>query len=115
MLILTPEMKQRLHINQKKLKFNTHTELDDFVRELNEKWPEFQFTEDGMLVMELLKVFDRALWLRYFKAISKSKHVDVYKPHICPFGDPRRTLTHWHMKAPSKELSEVDQKRCSLM
>jgi hypothetical protein len=59
---------------------------DDFTRKLDTEWPEFKSTEEGMLVMELLKVFDRGFWLKHFKELLSNSEEEIFKPHDCPFG-----------------------------
>ena len=71
--------------------FKSHKELDDFVNKLYEKNHSFakSYPDHHML----LKSFDRAFWLRHFKANSEDK----YKPSgdeqkcECPFKNPLDT------------------------
>lgn len=72
-------------LSQKKYVFDSHRDLDSFVNglyEANTAW-KVDFDEE----YNLLKAFDRAFWLRYFKSPDNEK----YKPFNCAFEDPRQT------------------------
>ncbi|KAL0486422.1 hypothetical protein AKO1_011998 [Acrasis kona] len=86
---LTESMKHTLGIeDQEDKKFNTHKELDDFVKLINRKDPcYFDMDPAGQDDLILLKSYDRAFWLRHFK----DKDQEKFTPHQCPFGDPQMT------------------------
>lgn len=66
-------------LTYKNIDFKTHKELDEFVCKELKKNPKFITTDDWTL----LKSFDRAFWLRYFK--DKNNQT---APCNCPFGNP---------------------------
>jgi hypothetical protein len=91
------ELKQLMGIEDKYKKFSTHQELDDFVRAVLEKDTTY-FDVVAPDDWTLLKSFDRAFWLRYFK----DKTAPTWRPRsvdddgatyqtTCPFGHPHAT------------------------
>lgn len=82
---LPKEVKEKFGFTQEVFKFTTHTELDEFVNTILKKDPLFfdKGRQDDWL---LLKSFDRAFWLRYYK----NKKSEEFKPCSsgCPFSDP---------------------------
>jgi len=85
---ITNEMRVNLEIKESKKRFNTHQELDDFVKELIAKEPLFQ--ENYPMEWMLLKSFDRAFWLRHFKHGEDAKFTPDPE---CPFKDPTITAS----------------------
>ncbi len=92
--IIPDEVRTALDLKDKEIEFKTHAQLDDFVRSVAGKLPDFfpANPDDWML----LKSFDRAFWLRVFRFPTKVE----YAPHechhetystSCPFGHPRAT------------------------
>lgn len=75
--------------------FNSHRELDEFVRDLIIKKPTFKL--DYRTEYLLLKSFDRAFWCRYFQNSSLDEYAAHGPPDKfglysgCAFGDPRIT------------------------
>lgn len=62
--------------------FKTHQELDEYVLDLLKKDPKFPQNHSNDYA--LLKSFDRAFWLRYYKDKN-----EISTPHDqCPFGNP---------------------------
>lgn len=85
---ITNEMRVNLEIKESKVRFSTHQELDDFVKDLIVKEP--MFKENYPMEWMLLKSFDRAFWLRHFKHSEDAK----YMPDPdCPFKDPTVTAS----------------------
>lgn len=74
--------------------FTTHEELDKFMIETERVFEDFELTHKQDY--ELLKCFDRAFWLRYYKTKK-----DEFCPHKegsnvrCPFGDPEITQSFY--------------------
>jgi len=93
---MTKDFREEFEINYQSMNFDSHIELDSFVKKLIDKDTEFE--ENHKHDWQLLKSFDRAFWLRYYK-ITHSKNYKVeenkeekWKPdHKCPFGDPEET------------------------
>ncbi|KAF0984907.1 hypothetical protein FDP41_000806 [Naegleria fowleri] len=86
---------------QKNVKFKTHTQLDQFVQQLLDIDPVFELNHP--YDFQLLKSFDRALWLRH---LAKPKipeweplreevqGFDGVEMHLkCPFGDPNESFS----------------------
>jgi hypothetical protein len=75
--------------------FPTHRELDEFACQLFEREP--MFKQKFPSEYALLKSFDRAFWLRYYKSpnnkITQPITAEIYGKEIqkCPFGNPRET------------------------
>lgn len=87
------EIGEKLNIKEKKIRFATHVQLDEFVKKVVEHFPLFK--EEYKDDYYLLKSFDRAFWLRHFKS---DLHVDC-KPALegCPFDNPQSSsfLKDW--------------------
>ncbi|KAL9644818.1 hypothetical protein ABK040_009276 [Willaertia magna] len=84
------ELKEKCGFEQDVIQFETHAQLDQFVKEILEKHSiYFDMSKSGQDDWLLLKSFDRAFWLRHFKT---KKH-DDFKPceSGCPFGDPSQS------------------------
>ncbi|KAF0972599.1 hypothetical protein FDP41_008848 [Naegleria fowleri] len=78
------ELKEKCEFTKETWKFTSHSQLDDFVHTICKKDPlYFEKRQDDW---SLLKSFDRAFWLRYYK----NKKSDDFKPcsNGCPFSDP---------------------------
>ncbi|KAG2373290.1 hypothetical protein C9374_012279 [Naegleria lovaniensis] len=78
------ELKEKCEFTQETWKFTSHAQLDDFVHTICKKDPlYFEKRQDDW---SLLKSFDRAFWLRYYK----NKKSEDFKPcsNGCPFSDP---------------------------
>jgi hypothetical protein len=85
---ISEEMRDQLGIRETKCHFNTHSELDKFVLELQNKDPQFEM--NYYPEWNLLKSFDRAFWLRHFKHEDNDKFTPE---HNCPFGDPTQSTS----------------------
>lgn len=84
---IPPEIRECCGFKEKVIKFKTHRQLDEFVDIINKKAPTyFVLDEKGKDDFALLKSFDRAFWLRYYKHKSEE-----HKPHDCPFRDPQES------------------------
>ena len=89
------QFRQEFEKKESSVKFQTHKELDLFVQGLKDKDLEFEFKYKSEMI--LLKSFDRAFWLRYFKSpnnkITQPITAEIYGKEIqkCPFGNPRET------------------------
>ena len=67
MKIQTKQLKQDFEfIKEESMKFETHQELDKFVIKLLEKDPNFLKNKKNEFIVNLLKSFDRAFWLRWY-------------------------------------------------
>lgn len=90
------EILKKFGIRPKTL-FETHKDLDLFVKEMMKVDHEFQ--ENYSNDYALLKSFDRAFWLRHYSAVSEDKYKCLKKEDEetgelqcdCPFGDPIET------------------------
>ena len=82
------ELKEKCGFSKDTFKFETHLELDNFVHEILKKDPMY-FERGKQDDWMLLKSFDRAFWLRYFK----NKKSEAFKPCTegCPFSDPTQS------------------------
>lgn len=78
---------ERANIKEKKITFQSHEELDQFVVNIKKRIPTFdlEYRDD----YALLKSFDRAFWLRHYKN-EMDKHCKQCQDG-CPFGDPKGT------------------------
>jgi hypothetical protein len=85
---ITPEMRVNLSIKESKKRFQTHHDLDEFVKELITKEPMFQ--DNYPMEWMLLKSFDRAFWLRHFKHADDPNFLP---DSDCPFKDPTMTAS----------------------
>jgi hypothetical protein len=90
---VSSKLRSELEIPYQSVMFNTHQELDEFVMMLIGSETNFSvlYKDDW----ELLKSFDRAFWLRYFKIVKSKNYkegnddVNSWKPCTkCPFGNP---------------------------
>jgi hypothetical protein len=105
-LILSPDKDfiQKFNLKDEKLKFTSHSQIDEFVRKLMSVDSEFEKTHKQEYA--LLKSFDRAFWLRHFKFPNRVEYlyfkkdpeeedeitgVDDGTDCGCPFHDPRTT------------------------
>ena len=105
-LVFAPDSSFRecFDMKTKSVKFLTHDELDNYVRNLMKLEPEFQ--KKYKQEYALLKSFDRAFWLRHFKFPNRTEYlyckkdpeeedeitgVDDGTDCGCPFRDPRTT------------------------
>lgn len=86
---VSDDMREKLKIRDELVKFQTHQEIDQFIKDIQEVDP--QFEDNYPLDWLLLKSFDRAFWLRHFKHPNDKK----YTPHSkkCPFKDPTQTAS----------------------
>lgn len=76
--------------------FETHKQLDNFYRKIDEVDSKYFLSSKGQQDRALLKSFDRGFWLRYFHLESRmgdesknSVEKSKYEDHSCPFGNPR--------------------------
>jgi hypothetical protein len=84
----------------KSIKFEKHSELDEFVHVLRNKFPKFKTTNYNEYIvniffkhLKLLKSFDRAFWLRNYSHEGKEENSD-YLPSMevrCYFKNPKHT------------------------
>ncbi|KAL0479579.1 hypothetical protein AKO1_007793, partial [Acrasis kona] len=107
MLVLDDELRSLLGVQNKRIKFKTHEELDIFAHKLFNENEVFMDSMKGVQLLQLMKVFDRAFWMRYLRDKGKEQ----YAPCSCPFGDPRRTHTQWNIKALPKQNNTVLPKK----
>jgi hypothetical protein len=92
---LTPTLQKTLGMTESSVTFANHKELDKFVHTINEKdsmYLDITAPDDKVL----LKSFDRAFWLRYFKSKTEEdwapEEVDEKTYHTsCPFSHPNAT------------------------
>lgn len=88
--------RDKFGIKEKMIEFKTHKELDVFVKKLMSHKTE-NFKENYKGHYELLKSFDRAFWLRFFKYPGEKKYHpqeeqdDTDVECLCPFGNPLDT------------------------
>ena len=80
-----PEFAKAFSLTEPMYTFNTHKELDLFVKKLHDISGTIKL--DYPNEYNLLKAFDRAFWIRYFK----DPHNSTYTQHQCPYEDPRIT------------------------
>jgi hypothetical protein len=87
------EIRETCFIRDRVVKFSSHSELDTIVSKVLRYEPEFRakYYEDW----SLLKAFDRAFWLKHYKARKnvtfQCKHGDEENVCGCPFEDPEKT------------------------
>lgn len=81
-----PELKEKHGWG--KIVFKTHEELDKFSKNILEK--DVFFKHNYAEEWKLLKSFDRAFWLRYYRA---EKPDNKPCPQGCPFDDPMVTVS----------------------
>jgi hypothetical protein len=86
---ISADMRVEMQIKDKKKKFLTHKELDEFVLECLNKNPLFE--QNYPAEWMLLKSFDRAFWLRHFKLRTDEKFMPCDAD--CPFKDPEVTAS----------------------
>jgi len=88
---ISADMRVEMQIRDKKKKFESHRELDEFVLECLQKDPQFEnnYAAEWML----LKSFDRAFWLRHFKVKTDEKYIGGCHLGECPFKDPEQTTS----------------------
>lgn len=98
----TKEIKEKYNLDKDMYTFETHTQLDEFVRQLTGSNKLFKI--DHSNDFSLLKAFDRALWLRHLRNPDEEAHKPLYfqnpeKPETCelqcPFGDPYKSTTFY--------------------
>lgn len=87
--------RDKFGIKEKSIEFKTHQELDTFVNKLMSHKTE-KFKENYKGDYELLKSFDRAFWLRFFKFPNDKTYHPVQEEDddtvcLCPFGNPLET------------------------
>jgi len=96
---LPDHLRTLLNTDEKYMTFTTHKQLDDFVKLVQEK-DSIYFDITAPDDWTLLKSFDRAFWLRWFK----NKGDENCSPHVvdetnrvfntsCPFGHPHNTFS----------------------
>ena len=68
---ISKDLMETLKINEDKMKFDSHEDLDIFVNQIVEADPMFEENFDEHWL--LLKSFDRAFWLRHFKLPDDKK------------------------------------------
>eukprot|EP01080_Neovahlkampfia_damariscottae_P001200 gene1200-10714_t len=90
------DIREKCSFKEKKKTFSSHRELDQFVNEILEDFPDFFVSRKSDAA--LLKSFDRAFWLRYFRDKNNAKYVpdkDYDQPDElqiqCPWDDPVKT------------------------
>lgn len=87
------DFRETFGLTEKKYTFDTHAELDSFVLALLAKRPTFRLDYPGEF--SLLKSFDRAFWLRYFKSSRNKRYRPIGGASIdktlCPFQHPYHT------------------------
>jgi len=94
--------RQCFNIKEKSKKFNTHEDLDNFVHYLQKTDMEFELKYKNEWV--LLKSFDRAFWMRYYKFPNDTRWCSCKKKDVdedgdveysvnCPFGDPEESYS----------------------
>ena len=109
----------KFNIKETTIEFQTHEQLDTFVKSLIAIDPTFGKTA-YIQEYQLLKGFDRALWMRHYDALSKSGTPNpVFKPITesecmidldtcqdkliekctCPFNDPRSNMSFLYEKS----------------
>jgi hypothetical protein len=93
---VSPDLQKVLGITDKYKTFANHRELDAFVIAIKEKDKMYFERYEGDWV--LLKSFDRAFWLRYFKSPSNEKWApesvnDSTFKTSCPFQHPNNTAS----------------------
>jgi len=100
--IMDNDFRETFGILETKITFNKHCELDTFVKKLLTKELEFEIKYRNEWA--LLKSYDRAFWLRYFKFKNddrwiplkqklENKEGEVDFELCCPFGDPEETCS----------------------
>lgn len=97
------EFRQKFNIKEKKVKFNTHLELDKFVMDLMkiDLELELKYKHEWALLKRFLLIFihlfcsfDRAFWLRHYKFPTNDKWTPYKEDECkCPFGDPSETYS----------------------
>jgi hypothetical protein len=99
---LTPSLREDLSVKESSITFETHKELDDFLTLISTKSAGYfqKNPHDEML----LKSFDRAFWLKYYRnqKIEGNQHLfNKHKECCCHFGDPKSTRSFggddWHI------------------
>jgi hypothetical protein len=94
---LTSYLQKLLNTTDQYRVFHNHKDLDELVKNILDKDPVY-FDITAKDDWALLKSFDRAFWLRYFK----NKLDDNWKAHFvmdhalltsCPFGHPEKSLS----------------------
>jgi hypothetical protein len=68
-LPLSDEVKKKLEITDDVIEFKTHTDLDQFLKNVLKKDLHFENRDEAIL----LKAFDRAFWLKYLKCSKDLK------------------------------------------
>lgn len=85
------EFREKFAIKEKSIQFKSHQELDQFVMKLTKIDSNFQIKYKDH--WGLLKSFDRAFWLRFYKFSTNEKFRPFEKQGecSCPFKDPMET------------------------
>lgn len=86
------EVKEKLQLEKDSYLFESHQELDFFVQGLIDVCPLFKL--DYKHDYSLLKAFDRAFWVRYYKEPDHVGYLPAKNNEeqcSCPFGDPTVT------------------------
>lgn len=88
---MTKDFRNAFNLQEKKIVFKSHAQLDSFYAKLIEISPDFQYEYKYEYYM--LKSFDRAFWMRSKsrEEIKKCDPLIINGEVKCPFGDP--TLT----------------------
>lgn len=88
---MSKEFRERFKQKEDKITFKSHEELDKFVISLQNIEIEFEIKYKSEWL--LLKSFDRAFWLRFYKFKDEKKFQPLMKQEemICPFGNPEET------------------------
>lgn len=88
--------REKFGVKEKAVEFKTHQELDNFVIKLLKV--DNQFDKNYPDHWKLLKSFDRAFWLRFFKFPNDSKYTPCTSQSEddeaicdCPFKNPKET------------------------
>jgi hypothetical protein len=77
---ISDEIARKMGCTSRNIEFDSHTDLDKFVRAIERQIPGYFETRSGIEDKILLEAFDRAFWLRYGKTRSKDS-----APDECPF------------------------------
>eukprot|EP01080_Neovahlkampfia_damariscottae_P001184 gene1184-10698_t len=85
-------IREKCGFKHKTISFQNHKELDEFLKEVIDKFP--KFLEDYRKTdAALLKSFDRAFWLRHYRDKKNADWQPLKEEgkQCCPFGDPEET------------------------
>jgi hypothetical protein len=97
---MSDDFRETFKIKEKKVTFSSHKDLDAFVKSLMSNEMEFDLKYKSEWT--LLKSFDRAFWLRYYKfkddvtfqplfTEGKNEDGEIEHKECCPFGNPEES------------------------